>query len=225
MFISEAKEILRQAGCRLYKEEVLSEGKSKEKGDKFARKQKLANKKPKCYGKKCKDCDDEDLDESIAPDNGWEKSHKKYGSISEFYDVLVDRGYSLEGAKDWVDRNMGKIVMLKRKGYTVEDIVFELDGPLAESIEDVPGLTREPRGQVGAEDWSDFKDNFRAKTLLLKKTLSPKFVASLIKKTDFEVNEKEIKEYALKVIENANLDAQDPVSALQRKISRYFTGV
>jgi len=209
-------------------EAFLEEGKSKPKGDKFAHKEKVAGRKPKggCCGKKgCKDCEDDDLDESIAPDNGWAESHKKYGSISDFYEVLVDRGYSLEGAKDWVDRNMGKIVMLKRKGYTIEDIVFELDGPLAESIEDVPGLTREPRGQVGTDDWSDFKDDFRAKTLLLKKALTPKFVSELIKRTNFEVDEKDIKSYAFDVIENANLDAQNPVDALQRKLRRHFTGI
>ena len=161
------------------------------------------------------------MDESIAPDNGWEKSHKKYGSISEFYDVLVDRGYSLEGAKDWVDRNMGKIVMLKRKGYTVEDIVFELDGPLAESIEDVPGLTREPRGQVGTDNWDDFKDDFRAKTLFLKKALTPAFVSGIIKDTDFEVDDKEIKAYAFTVIEDV-FGTKDPVRNLQARIRNHF---
>lgn len=204
-------------------EAYMIEGKSKPKGDKFAHREKVAGKKQKgCCGKKgCKDCEDDDLDESIKPDNGWEKSHKKYGSISEFYDVLVDRGYSLEGAKDWVDINMGKIVMLKRKGYTAEDIVFELDGPLAESIEDVPGLTREPRSQVGTDNWDDFKDNFRAKTLFLKKALTPAFVSGIIKDTDFEVDDKEIKAYAFTVIEDV-FGTKDPVRNLQARIRNHF---
>ena len=101
----------------------------------------------------------------------------------------------------------------------------EDDDDLDESIEDVPGLTRELRGQVGTDDWSDFKDEFRAKTLLLKKALTPKFVSELIKRTDFEIDEKDIKSYALDVIENANLDAKNPVDALQRKIRRHFTGI
>lgn len=204
-------------------EAYMTEGKSKPKGDKFAHKEKVAGKKPKgCCGKKgCKDCEDDDLDESIEPDNGWAESHKKYGSISDFYKVLVDRGYSLEGAKDWVYRNKGNIVMLKRKGYTVEDIVFELDGPLAESIEDVPGLTREPRGQVGTDNWDDFKDDFRAKTLFLKKALTPQFVSGIIKDTDFEVDDKEIKDYAFTVIEDV-FGTKDPVRNLQARIRNHF---
>lgn len=204
-------------------EAYMTEGKSKPKGDKFAHKEKVAGKKPKgCCGKKgCKDCEDDDLDESIEPDNGWAESHKKYGSISDFYKVLVDRGYSLEGAKDWVYRNKGNIVMLKRKGYTVEDIVFELDGPLAESIEDVPGLTREPRGQVGTNNWDDFKDDFRAKTLFLKKALTPQFVSGIIKDTDFEVDDKEIKDYAFTVIEDV-FGTKDPVRNLQARIRNHF---
>ena len=48
----------------------LYEGKSKPKSDKFAHKEKVAGKKPKgCCGKKgCKDCEDDELDESLEDD-------------------------------------------------------------------------------------------------------------------------------------------------------------
>ena len=206
-------------------EATLQEGKSKPKSDKFAHKQKVAGKKKKCSDcDDCDDCDDEDdLDESIEPDNGWEESHKKYGSISELYDVLIGRGYNFKSARAWIDANMDKIVGLKRNGYTAEDIVLELDGPLAESLEDVPGLTREPRGQQGTDDWSDFKEDFRKKTLFLKKALTPQFVSGIIKDTDFEVDEKDIKEYAFKNIEEV-FGTKDPVANLQRRIRKFFVG-
>ena len=197
-------------------EAFLEEGKSKPKGDKFAHKEKVAGRKPKggCCGKNgCKDCEDDDLDESTN------------SFINEIKEVLIGRGYDEEGASSWIFVHKNKIADLEEFGYSAEDIVYKLDGSLDEAIEDVPGLTREPRGQVGTDDWSDFKDDFRAKTLLLKKALTPKFVSELIKRTNFEVDEKDIKSYAFDVIENANLDAQNPVDALQRKLRRHFTGI
>ena len=164
---------------------------------------------------------DGSLDEAITPDNGWAESNKKYGSISELYDVLIGRGYNLKSAKSWVDANMDKIVMLKRKGYSAEEIVYELDGSLEESIEDVPGLTRGPRGQVGTDNWDDFKDDFRAKTLFLKKSLTPQFVSGIIKDTDFEVDDKEIKAYAFKVIDEV-FGTKNPVKNLQARIRSHF---
>ena len=358
MLLENAKDYLRRAGFRLIRETddetLMFEGKSRQKGDKFAHKERVANKKQKCCGGKCgKNCcedDDDDLDESYldegilqsikdrwqdrkvlkrgekhdkwlkqnahkayhyndgsvenvrnmlkavrglkcteediakakklniedlndvlndidleqAPGYGiyndgskfwWENNPKcKYISdilrfvlqkelddevkthgaeidestnsfINELKKVLIDRGYNEEGASSWIFVHKNKIADLEESGYSAEDVVYELDGSLDEAIEDVPGLTREPRGQVGTDDWSDFKDNFRAKTLLLKQVLTPKFVSELIKRTDFSVDEKEIKDYAISVIENANLNAQNPVKALQRKISRHFTGV
>ena len=201
----------------------MDESKSREKSDRFSHKQKVAYKKKKC--EECDDDDDEEMDESIEPDNGWEESNKKYGSLSEFYDVLIGRGYNFKSARAWIDANMNKIVMFKRKGYSAEDIVYELDGDLAgdmdESLEDVPGLIREPRGQVGRDDWDDFKDDFRKKTLFLKKALTPKFVSGIIKDTDFEVDDKEIKEYAFSVIEDV-FETKNPVENLQARIRKHF---
>lgn len=219
MLLENAKDYLRRAGFRLIREtddeSLMFEGKSRQKGDKFAHKERVANKKQKCCGGKCGKncCEDDELDESTN------------SFINELKKVLIDRGYNEEGASSWIFVHKNKIADLEESGYSAEDVVYELDGSLDEAIEDVPGLIREPRGQVGTDDWSDFKDNFRAKTLLLKQVLTPKFVSELIKRTDFSVDEKEIKDYAISVIENANLNAQNPVGVLQRKISRHFTGV
>lgn len=141
----------------VFDESYIQEGKSRGKSDKFSHKEKVANKKKKCY-----DCDDDDCDDDDC----------------------------------------------------------ELDESLAD---DFPDTFREPNTvQQGTDDWSDFKDNFRAKTLLLKKALTPKFVSELIKRTDFEVDDKEIKAYAISIIEKANLDAKDPVQALQKRIKAHF---
>ena len=88
-------------------------------------------------------------------------------------------------------------------------------------MEDVPGLIREPRGQVGRDDWDDFKDDFRKKTLFLKKALTPKFVSGIIKDTDFEVDDKEIKAYAFKVIDEV-FGTKNPVKNLQARIRSHF---
>ena len=90
-----------------------------------------------------------------------------------------------------------------------------------EALEDIPGLTREPRGQVGTDNWDDFKDDFRAKTLFLKKALTPAFVSGIIKDTDFEVDDKEIKAYAFTVIEDV-FGTKDPVRNLQARIRNHF---
>lgn len=163
-----------------------------------------------------------------------EDGYEKGMTASEIADMVsglqknVDESYIYEGKSrgksDKFAHSERAAYKKKKKSYEECDDCDD-DDDLDESIEDVPGLTREPRGQVGADDWSDFKDDFRAKTLLLKKALTPKFVSELIKKTDFEIDEKEIKSYAFDVIENANLDAKNPVDALQRKLRRHFTGI
>ena len=181
-------------------ESYIYEGKSKCKSDKFAHREKVAYKnKKKSYED---EDDDDDLDEAFLEEG---KSKPKGDRFSHKEKVAGRKPKDCCGKKGCKD--------------------CDEDDDLDESIEDVPGLTRELRGQVGTDDWSDFKDEFRAKTLLLKKALTPKFVSELIKRTDFEIDEKEIKSYALDVIENANLDAKNPVDALQRKIRRHFTGI
>lgn len=192
-------------------EAYMIEGKSKPKGDKFAHKEKVAGKKQKgCCGKKgCKDCEDDDLDESTN------------SFINELKEVLIGRGYNEEGASSWIFVHKNKIADLEEFGYSAEDIVYKLDGSLDESLEDVPGLTREPRGQVGTDNWDDFKDDFRAKTLFLKKALTPAFVSGIIKDTDFEVDDKEIKAYAFTVIEDV-FGTKDPVRNLQARIRNHF---
>lgn len=192
-------------------EAYMIEGKSKPKGDKFSHREKVAGKKPKgCCGKKgCKDCEDDDLDESTN------------SFINELKEVLIGRGYDEEGANSWIFVHKNKIADLKEFGYSAEDVVYKLDGSLDEAIEDVPGLTREPRGQVGTDNWDDFKDDFRAKTLFLKKALTPAFVSGIIKDTDFEVDDKEIKAYAFTVIEDV-FGTKDPVRNLQARIRNHF---
>ena len=149
--------------------------------------------------------------------------NKKKSCCEEDDDDDLDESYLEEGkSKPKGDKfaHKEKVANKKKKCYDCDDDCDDDD--LDESFEDA---VREPRGQEGAADWSDFKDNFRAKILLLNKALTPKFVSELIKRTDFEYDEKDIKAYAISVIENANLDAQNPVGALQRKISRHFTGI
>ena len=184
-------------------ESYIYEGKSKCKSDKFAHREKVAYKNKKKYYEDEEEDDDEDLDEAFLEEG---KSKPKGDKFSHKEKVAGRKPKDCCGKKGCKDCD-------------------EDDDDLDESIEDVPGLTRELRGQVGTDDWSDFKDEFRAKTLLLKKALTPKFVSELIKRTDFEIDEKDIKSYALDVIENANLDAKNPVDALQRKIRRHFTGI
>ena len=184
-------------------ESYIYEGKSKCKSDKFAHREKVAYKNKKKYYEDEEEDDDEDLDEAFLEEG---KSKPKGDKFSHKEKVAGRKPKDCCGKKGCKDCD-------------------EDDDDLDESIEDVPGLTRELRGQVGTDDWSDFKDEIRAKTLLLKKALTPKFVSELIKRTDFEIDEKDIKSYALDVIENANLDAKNPVDALQRKIRRHFTGI
>lgn len=200
----------------------MTESKSRGKSDKFSHKAKVAGKKKGCCGKGCEDCDDDELDESF------ENVENYPVECLDIFKLLTGRGYDAIGAKSWIKANKNKIEMFLDKGYSAEDIVYELDGDLAgdmdESLEDdFPDTFRKPNTvQQGTDDWSDFKDNFRAKTLLLKKALTPKFVSELIKRTDFEVDDKEIKAYAISIIEKANLDAKDPVQALQKRIKAHF---
>ena len=183
-------------------ESYIYEGKSKCKSDKFAHREKVAYKNKKKYYEDEDEDDDDDLDEAFLEEG---KSKPKGDKFAHKEKVAGRKPKDCCGKKGCKD--------------------CDEDDDLDESIEDVPGLTRELRGQVGTDDWSDFKDEFRAKTLLLKKALTPKFVSELIKRTDFEIDEKDIKSYALDVIENANLDAKNQVDALQRKIRRHFTGI
>ena len=196
-------------------EAYMTEGKSKPKGDKFAHKEKVAGRKQKgcCGGKKgrnCTDCDDDEINESVNS-----------SLINQIKKVLIGRGYNADSASAWVNANWGDIVILNKTGYDAEEIVYEIDGSLDEALEDVPGLTREPRGQVGTDNWDDFKDDFRAKTLFLKKALTPAFVSGIIKDTDFEVDDKEIKAYAFTVIEDV-FGTKDPVRNLQARIRNHF---
>ena len=140
-------------------------------------------------------------------------------------DVPVDEAYMIEGkSKPKGDKfaHREKVAGKKQKGCCGKKGCKDCeDDDLDESIEDVPGLTREPRGQVGTDNWDDFKDDFRAKTLFLKKALSPAFVSGIIKDTDFEVDDKEIKAYAFTVIEDV-FGTKDPVRNLQARIRNHF---
>lgn len=111
---------------------------------------------------------------------------------------------------------------LAGKKKACKDCDEDEDDELDEAIEDIEGLTRGPRGQQGTEDWSDFKDDFRAQTLILKKTLTPKFVSGLIKDMDFEIDSKDIKDVAVKMLEQVK-DTKNPVENLQARIRKFFT--
>lgn len=143
----------------------------------------------------------------------------------EYDDVPVDEAYMIEGkSKPKGDKfaHREKVAGNKQKGCCGKKGCKDCeDDDLDESIEDVPGLTREPRGQVGTDNWDDFKDDFRAKTLFLKKALTPAFVSGIIKDTDFEVDDKEIKAYAFTVIEDV-FGTKDPVRNLQARIRNHF---
>lgn len=198
-----------------FDEAYMTEGKSKPKADKFSHKEKVAGRKPKgcCGGKKggkCTDDDDDEINESVNS-----------SLINQIKKVLIGRGYNADSASAWINANWGDIVILNKTGSDAEEIVYEIDGSLDESIEDVPGLTRGPRGQVGTDNWDDFKDDFRAKTLFLKKSLTPQFVSGIIKDTDFEVDDKEIKAYAFKVIDEV-FGTKNPVKNLQARIRSHF---
>ena len=161
------------------------------------------------------DCDDEDDfgDETVDD------------TAVEYDDVPVDEAYMTEGkSKPKGDKfsHKEKVAGRKQKGCCGKKGCKDCDDDdLDEALEDVPGLTREPRGQVGTDNWDDFKDDFRAKTLFLKKALTPAFVSGIIKDTDFEVDDKEIKAYAFTVIEDV-FGTKDPVRNLQARIRNHF---
>ena len=164
------------------------------------------------------DCDDEDDDEDDFGDE----------TDIEYDDVPVDEAYMIEGkSKPKGDKFSHKEKVAGRKqkgccgGKKGRNCTDCDDDDLDEALEDIPGLTREPRGQVGTDNWDDFKDDFRAKTLFLKKALTPAFVSGIIKDTDFEVDDKEIKAYAFTVIEDV-FGTKDPVRNLQARIRNHF---
>lgn len=144
----------------------------------------------------------------------------------KYDDVPVDEAYMIEGkSKPKGDKfsHREKVAGKKPKGCCGKKGCKDCDEDedLDEALEDIPGLTREPRGQVGTDNWDDFKDDFRAKTLFLKKALTPQFVSGIIKDTDFEVDDKEIKAYAFTVIEDV-FGTKDPVRNLQARIRNHF---
>lgn len=147
----------------------------------------------------------------------------------EYDDVPVDEAYMTEGKskpkgdkfshKEKVAGRKPKGCCGGKKGGKCEDDDDELD----ESLEDdFPETFRKPNTeQKGTDNWDDFKDEFRAKTLFLKKALTPAFVSGIIKDTDFEVDDKEIKAYAFTVIEDV-FGTKDPVRNLQARIRNHF---
>ena len=162
------------------------------------------------------ECEGEETVEDMPVDDG-----------VEFDDV--DEAYMTEGkSKPKGDKfsHKEKVAGRKPKGYCggkkggkCEDDDDELD----ESLEDdYPETFRRPDNeQKGTDNWDDFKDDFRAKTLFLKKALTPAFVSGIIKDTDFEVDDKEIKAYAFTVIEDV-FGTKNPVENLQARIRRHF---
>ena len=147
----------------------------------------------------------------------------------EYDDVPVDEAYMTEGKskpkgdkfshKEKVAGRKPKGCCGGKKGGKCEDDDDDLD----ESLEDdFPDTFRKPNTeQKGTDNWDDFKDDFRAKTLFLKKALTPAFVSGIIKDTDFEVDDKEIKAYAFTVIEDV-FGTKDPVRNLQARIRNHF---
>ena len=148
----------------------------------------------------------------------------------EYDDAPVDEAYMIEGkSKPKSDKfsHKEKVAGRKPKGCCgkkgCKDCEDEDENDLDESLEDdFPETFRKPNTeQKGTDNWDDFKDEFRAKTLFLKKALTPAFVSGIIKDTDFEVDDKEIKDYAFKVIEDV-FGTKDPVRNLQARIRNHF---
>lgn len=181
-------------------EAYMTEGKSKAKSDKFAHKEKVAYKKKKqsC----CEDDDDEDLDENYDLYEG--KSKPKSDKFAHKEKVAGKKPKGCCGKKGCKDCD---------------------DDELDESLEDdYPETFRRPNNvQQGTDNWDDFKDDFRAKSLFLKKALTPQFVSNIIKDTDFETDDKEIKAYAFSIIEDV-FGTKNPVENLQKRIRRHFVG-
>ena len=181
-------------------EAYMTEGKSKAKSDKFAHKEKVAYKKKKqsC----CEDDDDEDLDENYDLYEG--KSKPKSDKFAHKEKVAGKKPKGCCGKKGCKDCD---------------------DEELDESLEDdFPDTFRRPDNvQKGTDNWDDFKDDFRAKSLFLKKALTPQFVSNIIKDTDFETDDKEIKAYAFSIIEDV-FGTKNPVENLQKRIRKHFVG-
>lgn len=173
----------------------------------------LAYENCECDGQNPEDFGDETVDDTAV----------------EYDDVPVDEAYMTEGKskpkgdkfshKEKVAGRKPKGCCGGKKGGKCEDEDDDLD----ESLEDdFPGTFRKPNNvQQGTDNWDDFKDDFRAKTLFLKKALTPAFVSGIIKDTDFEVDDKEIKAYAFTVIEDV-FGTKDPVRNLQARIRNHF---
>lgn len=174
----------------------------------------LAYENCECDGQNPEDFGDETVDDTAV----------------EYDDVPVDEAYMTEGkSKPKGDKFSHKEKVAGRKpkgccggkkgGKCTDDDDDELD----ESLEDdFPETFRKPNTeQRGTDNWDDFKDDFRAKTLFLKKALTPAFVSGIIKDTDFEVDDKEIKAYAFTVIEDV-FGTKDPVRNLQARIRNHF---
>lgn len=181
-------------------EAYMTEGKSKGKSDKFEHSQKAAYKKKKQC---CEDDDDDDDD------------------LDENYDLY--EGKSKPKSDKFAHKE--KVAGKKPKGCCGKKGCKDCDDEeLDESLsDDYPDTFREPRGQVGTDNWDDFKDDFRAKSLFLKKALTPQFVSNIIKDTDFETDDKEIKAYAFSIIEQV-FGTKNPVENLQKRIRRHFVG-
>lgn len=176
-------------------EAYMTEGKSKGKSDRFAHREKAAYKKKKQC---CDEEDDEDLDENYDLYEG--KSKPKSDKFAH---------------KEKVAGKKPKGCCGKKGCKNCED-----DDDLDEAF-DNPALFREPHGQVGTDNWDDFKDDFRAKSLFLKKALTPKFVSGVIKDSDFETDEKEIKAYAFSIIEDV-YGTKNPVENIQARVRKHF---
>ena len=178
----------------------------------------LAYENCECDGQNPDDFGDEPVDDTGVEDTG-----------VEYDDVPVDEAYMTEGKskpkgdkfshKEKVAGRKPKGCCGGKKGGKCEDDDDDLD----ESLEDdFPETFRKPNTeQKGTDNWDDFKDDFRAKTLFLKKALTPAFVSGIIKDTDFEVDDKEIKAYAFTVIEDV-FGTKDPVRNLQARIRNHF---
>lgn len=156
-----------------------------------------------------------------------ETDGEDFGDETPVDDVPVEESYMTEGkSKPKSDKFSHKAkVAGKKKGCCGKDCEDCDDDELDESLEDdFPETFRRPNTvQQGTDDWSDFKDDFRKKTLTLKKALTPQFVSGIIKDTDFEVDDKEIKAYAFTIIEEL-FNTKDPVRNLQKRIRNHFVG-
>lgn len=159
-----------------------------------------------------------DLDDKSIDDDETEEIELGGERYEDYIDPdeYMGESKSYKGKSDKFDRK-AKLAGKKKCKHCKD---CDDDEDLDESLEDL-GVVRGPRGQQGTEDWSDFKDEFRTKTAILKTALTNNFVSGLIKDFDFEIDNKDIREVAFDNVD-AVYGTKNAVKNLQARVREYF---